>query len=221
MLTGETRDTLCEDMVVSVNVRVVKDDFLIVKLDSGLEGKVESHDATDTDVPLTRLFSQGMATQAKVQSIDRREFSLRLSMRESEVKKPYRRRLNNMPDQWDAEQEARDKDLLRVKDVQTGRAQRVIKHPLFRPFNATQAEEYLGSQAPGDAVIRPSSKGNDHLTITWKVADAVYQHIDVLELQKENEFTVGKQLRIAGKYNYSDLDELIVDHVKADRKSVV
>jgi hypothetical protein len=69
-------------------------------------------------------------------------------------------------------------------------------------------------------VIRPSSKGNDHLAITWKVADGVYQHIDVLELQKDNEFSVGRQLRIGGKYNYSDLDELIVDHVKAMAKKV-
>lgn len=220
MLTGESKDTLCDGMIVSVNIRVVRPEFLIVKLDSGLEGKVESIDATDNDIPLDKLFVQSQATQAKVLSIDKRDFTVRLSMRENEVKKPFRRRLNNLPDQWDSVQEARDREELKEKDKVTGRAQRVIKHPLFRPFNSTQAEEYLGSQAPGDAVIRPSSKGNDHLTITWKVADGVYQHIDVLELQKENEFTVGKQLRIAGKYNYSDLDELIVDHVKAMAKKV-
>jgi len=221
MLTGETKETLCEEMIVSINIRVVKDDFLIVKLDSGLEGKVEAHEATDNnDLPLSRLFSQGQAAQAKVLSVDRREFSAKLSLREEVVKRPFRRRLNNQPDQWDSVQETRDREELKEKDKVTGRAQRVIKHPLFRPFNSTQAEEYLGSQAPGDAVIRPSSKGNDHLTVTWKVADGVYQHIDVLELQKENEFTVGKQLRIGGKYTYSDLDELIVDHVKAMAKKV-
>ena len=116
---------------------------------------------------------------------------------------------------------AKDKEELREKDKATGRAQRVVKHPLFRPFNSTQAEEYLGSQAIGDAVIRPSSKGTDHLAVTWKVADGVYQHIDVLELQKENEFSVGRQLRIGGKWTYTDLDELIVDHVKAMAKKVV
>jgi len=111
---------------------------------------------------------------------------------------------------------------LREKDKATGRTQRVVKHPLFKPFNSTQAEQYLGSQAPGDAVIRPSSKGNDHLAVTWKVADGIYQHIDVLEMQKENDFSVGKILRIGsgGKYSYSDLDELIVDHVKAMAKKV-
>jgi transcription elongation factor SPT6 len=69
-------------------------------------------------------------------------------------------------------------------------------------------------------VIRPSSKGPDHLAVTWKVADGIYQHIDVLELDKENEFSVGKTLRVAGKFNYSDLDELIVLHVAAMAKKV-
>lgn len=41
-------------------------------------------------------------------------------------------------------------------------------------------------------------------------------------MQKENDFSVGKILRIGsgGKYSYSDLDELIVDHVKAMAKKV-
>ena len=42
---------------------------------------------------------------------------------------------------------------------------------------------------------------------------------DVLEMQKENEFAVGKVLRV-GKYTYSDLDELIVLHVKAMARKV-
>ena len=106
------------------------------------------------------------------------------------------------------------------KDAKTGRAQRVIKHPLFRPFNSAQAEEYLGSQAQGDVVIRPSSKGLDHLAVTWKVSENVFQHIDVLELDKENEFSVGRTLKVGGKFTYSDLDELIVLHVKAMAKKV-
>ena len=35
MLTGETQDSLCEGMIVPVNIRVAKDDFIIAKLDSG------------------------------------------------------------------------------------------------------------------------------------------------------------------------------------------
>lgn len=58
------------------------------------------------------------------------------------------------------------------------------------------------------------------MVVTWKVADGVYKHIDVLELDKENEFTVGRTLKIDGKYTYSDLDELIVNHVNAMSKKV-
>jgi transcription elongation factor SPT6 len=221
MLTGETQDSLCEGMIVSVNIRVVKEEFAIAKLDSGIEGRVEPQEGSDIDgMPLNRVFSVGQTSQAKLLELDRRNFTARLSLREQMLRIPFRRRVDHDPSIWDVVQEHKDKEELREKDKATGRTQRVVKHPLFRPFNSTQAEEYLGSQAPGDAVIRPSSKGNDHLAVTWKVADGVYQHIDVLELQKENEFSVGRTLRIGGKYTYSDLDELIVDHVKAMAKKV-
>jgi transcription elongation factor SPT6 len=124
-----------------------------------------------------------------------------------------------MPDEWDHHQEERDRELLQETSKESSRTQRVIKHPLFHSFNAAQAEQYLGSQARGDAVIRPSSKGLDHLAVTWKVSDGVYQHIDILELDKENEFSLGKSLKI-GKQTYSDLDDLIVNHVKAMARKV-
>lgn len=220
MLTGETQDSLCEGMIVSVNIRVAKDDFIIAKLDSGVEGRVDAHEGSDNDMPLNRLFTVNQTAQAKLIGLDREIFAAKLSLRESVLRVPYRKRIDHDPGSWDFVQERKDKEELREKDKATGRTQRVVKHPLFKPFNSTQAEEYLGSQAQGEAVIRPSSKGNDHLAVTWKVADGVYQHIDVLELQKENEFSVGKLLRIGGKYNYSDLDELIVDHVKAMARKV-
>jgi transcription elongation factor SPT6 len=137
------------------------------------------------------------------------------------IRQGFRREHDHIGYEWDEEQESGDKRIAqKEKEDVSGRAQRVIKHPLFHPFNSSQAEEFLGSQGQGDVVIRPSSKGLDHLAVTWKVADNVYQHIDVLELDKENEFSVGKILKIMGKYTYSDLDELIVNHVKAMAKKV-
>lgn len=222
MFTGETPDeSLYEGMIVSVNLRVVKDDFIIAKLDSGIDGRVEQGEATDNhDVPITRIFQVDKTYPAKVLALDIRTFSAALALRETAVSKPASRFQNRSPQQWDVNQEILDKEELKEKDKATGRVQRVIKHPLFRAFNGAQAEEYLGSQATGDAVIRLSSKGDDHLAVTWKVADGVYQHIDVLELEKENEYSVGKNLRIWGKYNYCDLDELIVEHVKAMSRKV-
>ncbi|KAL2159115.1 hypothetical protein VTH06DRAFT_2874 [Thermothelomyces fergusii] len=219
MFTGETRESLCEGMIVPVNVRVVKDDFAIVKLDCGIEGRVEAHEVSYRH-SIKDMLQVGQTAQAKIIDINRKDFVCKLSMREEELRRPYRRHYDYGRGQWDYKQEEEDREELREKDKVTGRTQRVIKHPLFKPFNSTQAEEYLGGLPPGEVVIRPSSKGNDHLAITWKVADGVYQHIDVLELQKENEFSVGKVLRVGSKYTYTDLDELIVDHVKAMAKKV-
>ncbi|KAK1749981.1 Oxysterol-binding protein-domain-containing protein [Echria macrotheca] len=219
MCTGETRESLCEGMIVPVNVRVVKDDFAIVKLDCGIEGRIEAHEVSHRH-SLKDVFATGQTVQAKILDLNRKDFICKLTMREEEMRRPYRKHQDHDRGQWDYRLEDQDREELREKDKTTGRTQRVVKHPLFKPFNGTQAEEYLGGQPAGEVVIRPSSKGNDHLAVTWKVADGIYQHIDVLELQKENEFSVGKTLRVGGKYNYSDLDELIVEHVKAMAKKV-
>jgi len=219
MFTGETRESLCEGMIVPVNVRVVKDDFAIVKLDCGIEGRIEVHEVSHRH-SLKEVLQVGQTAQAKIIDLSRKDFICKLTMREEEMRRPYRKHHDHDRGQWDYRLEDQDKEELREKDKITGRTQRVIKHPLFKPFNSTQAEEFLGGQPAGEVVIRPSSKGNDHLAVTWKVADGIYQHIDVLELQKDNEFSVGKVLRVGSKYNYSDLDELIVDHVKAMAKKV-
>jgi len=64
----------------------------------------------------------------------------------------------------------------------------------------------------GEVIIRPSSKGADHLTVTWKVTEGVYQHIDVREEGKENAFSLGQSLKI-GNEEFEDLDEIIARHV--------
>ncbi|KAI0393291.1 transcription elongation factor SPT6 [Xylariaceae sp. FL0594] len=222
MFTGETKDSLAEGMTIPVNLRVVKDDFAIAKLDCGIEGRIELHDVSLRGRSMREAIHVGQTVQAKLIDLNRKDFTAKLSLREDILRKPYRRPMehDHHSGMWDKKLEDQDNEDMQEKDKVTGRTQRVIKHPLFRTFNSTQAEEYLGSQAPGDVIIRPSSKGHDHLAVTWKVADGVYQHIDVLELDKETEYTLGRQLRIAGKYQYSDLDELIVDHVKAMAKKV-
>ncbi|KAH6899668.1 transcription elongation factor SPT6 [Thelonectria olida] len=219
IFTGETKSTLCDGMIVPVNVRMVKDDFAILKLDCGIEGRVESHEVSHRG-SIKDVLSQGQTAQAKILDINYKDFMAKMSMREEALRIPYKKPIPYDHDGWDYALEAADKEELREKDSTTGRTQRVVKHPNFKPFNSTQAEEFLGSQPLGEVIIRPSSKGNDHLAITWKVADGVYQHIDVLEMQKETEFSVGKLLRVGGKYTYSDLDELIVEHVKAMARKV-
>lgn len=75
-----------------------------------------------------------------------------------------------------------------------------------------EAEKCMANMDQGEVIIRPSSKGADHLTITWKVADKIYQHIDIREEGKANAFSLGKSLWIGGE-EFEDLDEIIARHV--------
>ena len=221
MFTGETRDTLYEGMVVPVSTKRVGDDFIDVRMDCGIEGTVPATEISNRpEVSAKQLFSMHQTVQAKILYLNRKTLAANFSLREEMVRDPYRKENFRMPGEWDDEQERKDKDSMLEKNDISGRTQRVIKHPLFKPFNTAQAQEYLGSQGPGDLVIRPSSKGPDHLAVTWKVSDNIYQHIDVLELDKASQFSSGGTLKVGGKHNYSDLDELIVNHVKAMAKKV-
>lgn len=224
MFTGETSESLQVGMNVPVSLKRVGDHHVEGVLDCGMVAVVEDgawHD--DPNVSPRNLFAVHQTVQAHITSLNRKDFTCTISLREDQVKRPFKRfdpeKLYGY-NEWDGRQETADKRVLEQKSETGMRATRVIKHPLFRPFNSKQAEEYLGSQNRGDVVIRPSSKGSDHLAVTWKVGDGVFQHIDVLELDKENEFALGRTLRIGNKYNYSDLDELIVSHVRAMARKV-
>ena len=48
----------------------------------------------------------------------------------------------------------------------------------------------------------------DHLNVTWKVTDGIHQHLDVLEKNKVNAFSLGQSLMI-GNEEFEDLDEII------------
>ncbi|PLB39348.1 chromatin-remodeling histone chaperone SPT6 [Aspergillus candidus] len=226
MLTGETTATLAEGMVVPVSLKRITDDHIDGRLDCGVDALVPEAELTDRyDLPARALYAPHQTVPAKVLFLNRKTFTCTVSLRAEQVQRPTaggsgRAGSRRAPGEWDERQEQRDQAALQAETPRGERAVRVIKHPLFRPFGSAQAEEFLGSQARGDVVIRPSSKGPDHLAVTWKVADGVFQHLDVLELDKENEFSVGRTLKVGGRYTYSDLDDLIFNHVKAMAKKV-
>ncbi|KAJ8097964.1 SH2 domain-containing protein [Lipomyces tetrasporus] len=227
MLTGETEDTLAQGMVVPVNIRKVADRYLVARLACGIDGNVTAMEMTSrTDMPYpSALFYYGQTVRALIKHINYGTFQAELSLVEEAVEDalkhavlPYGKKERDR-DKWDEYEEDRDRATFAEKREKEQRAARVIKHRLFKPFSAKQAEEYLAPMQRGDLVIRPSSKGYDHIAITWKVAEGVYQHIAVLELEKDNDYSLGKALRVADS-KYSDLDELIFMHVQAMARKV-
>lgn len=230
MLTGETPKTLSEGFVVSVEVMRVQEGNRMAeghvrcRLDSGIEGIIEAEYTTDNYTPgsvrLRDLVRPQQTLDALVRQIDTDSCTVKLSIRPWDLQEQHRARDQGKTptdkfydktkaDKWNEQAAAKAK-----ARVQARRQNRVIDHPNYHNFNYKDAVQFLGGQPRGSVVVRPSSKGDDHLAVTWKVDEGVYQNIDVLELDKESEYSLGRVLRIEGMGSYSDLDELIVNHVK-------
>lgn len=180
MLTGETKKTLDVGFVVSAAVFRMPPEEIHVRLDSGVEGIIAQDQIPDGG---RKAIKKGQTVTAIV--VDMRfpivndDFKISLSIRPSDLAegdRMFRRVPRDL--MWDKDRHAKDQDMLaRKKRAETERTRRVIKHPNFHNFNTAQAEAYLEKQQRGDVVIRPSSKGFNHLAVTWKVDDKLYQHI--------------------------------------------
>lgn len=222
LLTGDTKETMFNGAVVPVMIRKVTDRFLIARLSNGVDGNVAFNNITDErGVHASSLFSYGQTVNAVILDIDYKRFTAELSTREHVVKDAIikLRKMRHDPKKWNVTAEENERLRSQVQEDREKRAGRVIRHPLFRLFNSKQAEEYLAPLQRGDVVIRRSSRGNDHIAITWKVSEMLYQHIDVLEVDKESEYSLGRILQV-GKFRYSDLDELIIMHIQAMARKV-
>lgn len=226
MLTGETRESIQVGSVVSGTVRRVTGRQLVISLSGGIDGVAETGNISDDrSVPLVQQFAPGQAVQAEILAIDYGALFAHVNTRHNavlEAAKRYEEKVaEGKRDQrhWNSAAEKRDAEIASRRSEHRQRQLRVIKHPLFRPFSSKEAEAFLAPLQRGDLVIRPSSIGMDHLVVTWKVSDQIYQHIDVLELDKPNEYALGRTLQI-GPYRYTDLDELVIMHVQSLARKV-
>jgi transcription elongation factor SPT6 len=177
MLTGESKATLEHGLIVPVRViRTRQDEVVLVRLDSGIEGSIAENYRTNGQV-VTRP-KPGQILQAYVMELKPDDFTVELSTQENLIERGDADRRRVMPDNcYDHGAAQADKDSQVAKEQKrTGRSKRQITHPNFHNFNAGEAEQFLAHQQRGDCVIRPSSK-EDHLAVTWKVDEGVYQHI--------------------------------------------
>ncbi|KAJ2779063.1 Transcription elongation factor spt6 [Coemansia interrupta] len=223
MLTGETvGETLREDgtSVVAATVVRVQPRFAIVRLDSGLEGFISIANVSDRRIDeVCDELAPGQAVVAVVKRIDLEKMSLDLSMRPSDVADACARARQPVPDTdavdryFDFDAEAALRERAKVRQRKATARMRTIPHPLFKPLNAREAEQYLAARPAGDCVIRPSSRGVDHFAVTWKVAEGLFQHIDVREEGKASDVALGQSFFIDDAM-YSALDELVAFHVE-------
>ncbi|KZO97710.1 hypothetical protein CALVIDRAFT_535812 [Calocera viscosa TUFC12733] len=222
MLTGETRRTLYVGRPVQAVIYRVKQHFALGRLDSGVEVLInQNHLSDDMNARIDEVLSKGQALNGVVIDVQPKRFQVELATKESALQSAHPLFSKDNIEEFDRAQHERDQETLQRKRRREMHAtRRIIKHPLFSKFNAGQAEQYLANRPNGDVVIRPSSKGHDHLVVTWKVENGLYQHIDVYDPDGGNDQSgIGHRL-VVGEYVYSDLDELLVNHVNAMAKRV-
>lgn len=221
MITGETDDSLREGFIVPVIVTKIRGKWANCRLDSGLDGVISIDNVSDRRLmSIDEVLGVGQTLDAKILRIDRERYLVELSCKDSDLIHGDVS-LRKQPDDefYSHEEEEKIRKQQSSTRKKLPKSSRMIKHPLFHQLNHREAEEYLEFRQRGDLVIRPSSKGNDHIAITWKVAEGVYQHVDVVELEKENDYALGSKLQI-GDQTFEDLDELIVTYVEAIAKKV-
>ena len=220
-LSLETDFSLHPGLILPVTVIRVHDRSVGCRLDSGLYGMISLREMVDGGNPIphhpSQLFHENQVIQCRVLAVHTDRFSVDLSVRPSELDPMNRRweialRKDRYYD-WDLDRHEKQEEKNRQAQQKDLYVSRMIHHPLFKNMTFKMAEEYLEDKQPGDLVIRPSSKGPHHLTLSWKVADHLIQHMDILEKDKDNEFTLGKSLYI-DQERFDDLDEVIARHIE-------
>ncbi|XP_044731246.1 transcription elongation factor SPT6 isoform X2 [Chrysoperla carnea] len=187
-----------------------------LRLDNGISGYIHIKNISDKHVtnPEERVHI-GQIIHARIIKIDVERFSVDCTSKSSDLAdKNHEWRPQKDPFY---DQEAEDADLQVEAEAKKQKARqvyikRVIVHPAFHNISFAEAEKLMVQMDQGEVIVRPSSKGADHLTITWKVADNIYQHVDIREEGKANAFSLGSSLWIGGE-EFEDLDEIIARYV--------
>ncbi|KAI1729035.1 SH2 domain-containing protein [Ditylenchus destructor] len=188
-----------------------------VRLENGITGFVSARNISDKADPsgnTCRLLQPGRDQMFRVLKMDMNRLQCELSCKSSDLQGSTG---HNRDRYFDEERYRKDKDeKVKAKTsqiVQTNFVKRVITHPSFHNVDFKQAELMLKDMDPGDAIVRPSAKSMDQLTVTWKVTDDIYQHINIREEKKAKVFDIGKVLYINDEA-FEDLDEIIARHIQ-------
>lgn len=207
-LTGETDETFKKGMIVPVMIQRAIDDKRMrddnnssepqkyfCQLDNGLKGILRT-------IETEKEIKPGATIDCTIEDIDKDTFTVVLACRDSVIEQ--------------MKQEEKDK-LAKPSRARAKRPKKQIKrniqNPLYRNFNYNQALTHLADKPPGETVIRPSSKGADHLAVTFKFYNDLVINLDIKEEDKVDQASLGRRLRLKDR-TYSDLDEISVHFVQ-------
>ncbi|EFC43011.1 predicted protein [Naegleria gruberi] len=187
LVTHETKKSLAPGQQVFATVVTVGERIIFCKLDNGLYGVIALY---NRNVSLR----EGEERYFEIERVEYKQFKVHLVPPKEDI---YAPKAESIMDQH------------RKSAPSKKRFHRQIDHPQFKDFDYSQAVAFLADKGPGELVIRPSSKGYDHLAITFKFSTNLYINYDIEEEKKGKDInSLGSTLKVNGKI-FSDLDEVI------------
>jgi transcription elongation factor SPT6 len=207
-ITGESNEAFRKGTIVTVMLqRPVEDrgsrndqDENIPRyhcvLENGLRGIVR-------DIHTTKEVKSGAILDCQIEDVDRGNFSVLLSCNDAQIEQTKRETMITKESLSSSSSRSRRKK----KPLK-----RNISHPNFKNFNYGEALKYLTDKPYGEAVVRPSSKGSDHLAVTFKFYKDITINLDIQEEDKADLHSLGRKL-VVNKRVYSDIDEIVVRYV--------
>ena len=232
LTVGDSRDSLPEGKLVTASVRRADLQRVTVELDFvGLLGTINRDHLSDTQVQdVPRVFQRGMLISARVLNVDYERWEVRLTCKTSDLNNfdgyenpslleervPYLRWIASETERMALLQEKTRIEIEKNRRLhrQGVSTMRVVDHPAFRNFTLEEVTKALEDAPVGETIFRPSTKGNDFLTMSYKGLKDDIVHVVIVEKDKPHEAALGRRLSIKGiNEEYEDLDEIIARYV--------
>ncbi len=225
LLVGDP--TFKKGQMVNANVLKVDVEHVKCRLTNDLEATIwykdifEDNDLRSDEAKLKEMkdtYKPGMILNARVKSINEVNFKIDLTLKPSELISVKNHmdvnRLQNNYFVLVEEEDYINRNFIKEKKIQqTKYQQRNISYQYFKNYNYKQSLDFLRNKEIGAFIYRPSSKGENYLTISWKFFENTFSHLEILEEDKQVGSQIGKKLRL-GNDNYGSLLEITDRYLK-------
>ncbi|OMJ89572.1 hypothetical protein SteCoe_8277 [Stentor coeruleus] len=224
LVTGENKNTLEKGRIAYVNVIRYDESKKILKchLECGLEGIVEAD-----MIPPARFqkkdsenFRKGEILIARIIEIAAKVkgkdvfFNINLSLLPEDIENHSKFFQLSLDDSFVIDKNDWEERLLFDNEYKNKQkyVPRISIHPKFKNIGLKTACEELANKNIGECIFRPSSRGDDHLTCSWKFYNLVYSHLDINEEGKPAINMLGVKFRISND-TYDSLQEIIDKYI--------
>eukprot|EP01022_Parablepharisma_sp_SALTPOND_P008951 TRINITY_DN1373_c0_g1_i2.p1 TRINITY_DN1373_c0_g1~~TRINITY_DN1373_c0_g1_i2.p1 ORF type:complete len:1804 (-),score=237.19 TRINITY_DN1373_c0_g1_i2:8682-14093(-) len=222
LLMGETRQTFYVGMIVSATVIMVHDNNVRCKLENGMDAFIKKADLIDDssewNMDITKKVTDNTVIPARVKEISMRDakFVVNLTIRKEDLRS-HANWIKLSPEDrkyfYVTPSDVENKRMIEEEKKRAAKyVPRRIMHKKFKNLSLLKATDYLSNKDVGEFVFRPSSKGEDHMTLTFKFYKNTYSHVDIREEDKPLGAPIGRKLFI-GNEVYESLDEIIARYI--------